>query len=129
MLPSLDLAMSGFSRPWPREELRQFIEEYPRTPVAILCRRYGRTARSIASTASRLRLRQETALKASVGRLARLGKTGRGEYRVWTDSDRVVALALYGKIPTKSIAKRLNRSVRSVRSLAQRFSKKVCKRC
>ena len=116
-------------RQWNREDLKRFIEEYPVTPVSILCLRYGRSERSLASTASRLRLRQETALRARLGREARLGKTGRGEYRVWTDSDRVVALALYGRIPTKYLALRLNRSKRSVRSLAQRFSKKVCKGC
>ena len=115
-------------RAWDRHDLVRFIEEYPHTPVAVLCRRYGRTARSIASTASRLRLRQETVLKASLGRLARLGKKGRGQYRVWTDSDRVVALALYGRIPTKSIARRLGRSERSVRSLAIRVGKKSFKR-
>lgn len=111
-------------RRWPRADLDKFIAEYPTTPVRVLSERYGRSARSIASTASRLKLRQTYETKAAIGKASRLGKTGRRNgYRLWSDHDRETTLALYGVIPTKKLAEITQRSMSSVRALVMRTKK------
>lgn len=116
------------NRPWCQSDLNRFIEEYPVTPVAVLCRLYGRSERAIASKAHKLGLRQHPALKSALGRLSQPKRKSRGEYRRWSKADRDAAMALYPKVSTAAIAAQFGRSVRSVRYLAYRLGTKKLKK-
>lgn len=115
-------------KPWSREEIRRFIEVYPTTEVASLSLLFGRSARSIASKAHRLMLRQDPELKSALGRRSNPRKRGRINYSRWPKEDRKAALALYPKVSTKAIAERFGRSERSVRYLAIRTGTKKLKK-
>lgn len=115
-------------KPWSREEIRRFIEVYPTTEVAALSLLFGRSARSIASKAHRLMLRQDPELKSALGRRSNPRKRGRIKYTRWPKADREAALALYPKVSTKAIAKQFGRSERAVRYLAIRTGTKKLKK-